>query len=685
MPALMLLQSLGEAVVARGLKGLMGFVPFGEQVYEIAKGTLDVYRRLQREAQMAIDAEEMLKATMEEVKSEAKRIANEIGREQNLTPEELIQLESYLTQAPIAARQSLRRPQDPSGTTIPISFDLKDPAQLASIFPKRAPLFQIGQQVPHSPSYVFSEILGSGGFGEVWLAKHNFLDQRRAFKFCLDAQARERLLRHEGEVVKRVMSVSKSVQNNEHGIVPLVDAYLEGETPWLAYEYVDGGDLASLVREKATLSPATRSRFFLRLLVDLAEVVGKLHRLPQPIIHRDLKPANILFQNNGESWVIRVTDFGISHVTAQQGLQQATVSTPSMNLGNTYRSAHTPIYASPQQKKGEKPNVLDDVFALGVIGYQLLLGDLTAERPSGKWRKNFLVHELPEQVFDILESCFDDDPTERPDDASHLADKLKKIVGTPSISKPDTQQMPLPNVPQSVELTTDKTLTPKTIPPLPKLKWYKVLVGKLRTPKRLVRSKPALLILVVVSLGLLLTLLYTSSRRSSYDLGFSYTKPPVPSSYDLYLKGYNAEFGKEGVQQNYGDALKFYRQSADMGNTSAMWSLGRLYENGNGSKRDYAEAFLWYRKAADGGDKDAMNSIGILYYEAKGFTKDTAQALNWYQKAADLGSGSAMHNIGLIYEFGDGIPKDTNTARKWYEKAANAGNEAAKERLKSLK
>ncbi|MGH7168834.1 MAG: protein kinase domain-containing protein, partial [Gemmataceae bacterium] len=210
------------------------------------------------------------------------------------------------------------------------------------------------------------------------------LDQCRAVKFCLDPAGRERLLRHEGEIVKRVMSESTRVKANEHGIVPLVDAYLEGESPWLAYEYVAGGDLAGLIRHLHWADGPRRAEQALVILRVLASIVGRFHRLSQPIVHRDLKPANILLTKDR---LLRITDFGISHVAAEQGIRQATISTPSLSLGETYRGAHTPIYASPQQKKGLKADVRDDVHALGIIGYQLLLADLSAERPAGKWRK----------------------------------------------------------------------------------------------------------------------------------------------------------------------------------------------------------------------------------------------------------------------------------------------------------
>jgi serine/threonine protein kinase len=428
---MMFLRCVGEALVAQGMRGLLGLAPFGEQIYDVAANVIERYRQARREQQVASDLQQVVQADMEQIRAQAHQIARDVGA--GRSEDEVRHIEAYLRQIPGVARQSLRRPQDPSGTTVPASLNLSDPIQLAGLLPRRAPRFRIDDVMPHAPQWRFVELLGSGGFGEVWLVRHTFLEQCRAVKFCLDPAGRERLLRHEGEIVKRVMSESTRVKPNEHGIVPLVDAYLEGESPWLAYEYVGGGDLAGLIRHLQRADGPRRAEQALVILRLLASIVGRFHRLSQPIVHRDLKPANILLTKDR---LLRITDFDISHVAAERGIRQATISTPSLSLGETYRGAHTPIYASPQQKKGLKADVRDDVHALGIIGYQLLLADLSAERPAGKWRKRVADCGLPDAVLDLLESCWDDDPEERPRDALALAEALASTHPTATVPKP---------------------------------------------------------------------------------------------------------------------------------------------------------------------------------------------------------------------------------------------------------
>jgi formylglycine-generating enzyme required for sulfatase activity len=133
---------------------------------------------------------------------------------------------------------------------------------------------------------------------------------------------------------------------------------------------------------------------------------------------------------------LRICDFGISQVAARKALELSHRSTPSLSLAPTLRGAHTPLYASPQQKLMKKPDVRDDVFALGVIWHQLLLGDLTRERPAGKWRKRVAGLEVDDALLDLLEECVDDDPDERPRDAAELAEWLASKPAPPPVISP---------------------------------------------------------------------------------------------------------------------------------------------------------------------------------------------------------------------------------------------------------
>jgi serine/threonine protein kinase len=136
--------------------------------------------------------------------------------------------------------------------------------------------------------WVLEEMIGIGGFGEVWKARHEYLQSQPAvaLKFCLDSSAVP-ALRNEAGVLDRVM------RHGRHpGIVRLLHTYLSADPPCLEYEYVEGGDLAGLIQELHARGEMTAERAT-RLALQLAEIVAHAHRADPAIVHGDLKPSKI--------------------------------------------------------------------------------------------------------------------------------------------------------------------------------------------------------------------------------------------------------------------------------------------------------------------------------------------------------------------------------------------------------
>jgi TPR repeat protein len=137
-------------------------------------------------------------------------------------------------------------------------------------------------------------------------------------------------------------------------------------------------------------------------------------------------------------------------------------------------------------------------------------------------------------------------------------------------------------------------------------------------------------------------------------------------------------------EQNFAEAMRWYRMAADQGHASAQVHVGNLYTDGEGVSQDYAEALNWYRKAADQGDHEALNNIGWFYLSGWGVPQDYGQALEWFRKAADKGNEVAQRNIAMIYLRGMGVTADKDEAIRWFKKAAAAGDEDSKDALKEL-
>jgi serine/threonine protein kinase len=237
-------------------------------------------------------------------------------------------------------------------------------------------------------------------------------------------------LRNEADLLSRVKS-----QGTHRGIVQLLHTYLRAETPCLEFEYVAGGDLSGLIAQWRQEPPPDRVAECTWLMHELADIMAFAHKLNPPIVHRDLKPANILLQPAGDGTVrVRVADFGIGGIAAQQTIEQATRGvTSGAILATVIRGAYTPLYASPQQMRGEPPNPRDDVYALGVIWYQLLIGDLRSGAPTGlDWADDLRASGMNEDMIRLLGSCVASQPHKRPADAKQLFD----LINTPRRLKP---------------------------------------------------------------------------------------------------------------------------------------------------------------------------------------------------------------------------------------------------------
>jgi clan AA aspartic protease (TIGR02281 family) len=102
-----------------------------------------------------------------------------------------------------------------------------------------------------------------------------------------------------------------------------------------------------------------------------------------------------------------------------------------------------------------------------------------------------------------------------------------------------------------------------------------------------------------------------------------------------------------------------------------------MYYYGQGVPQDYAEARKWYRKSAEQGYAFGQSRLGVIYYYGQGVPQDYAEARKWYRRAAEQGFAEAQYSLGLIYDGGLGVPQDYSEATKWYRKAAKQGNAEA--------
>ncbi|MCX6594785.1 MAG: tetratricopeptide repeat protein [Acidobacteria bacterium] len=128
--------------------------------------------------------------------------------------------------------------------------------------------------------------------------------------------------------------------------------------------------------------------------------------------------------------------------------------------------------------------------------------------------------------------------------------------------------------------------------------------------------------------------------------------------------------------------LQETRKAAERGDAKAQFSLGVMYDSGQGVPQDYAEALRWFRKAADQGHTSAQFNLGVMYANGQGVPENAAEGVRWYRKAADQGDALAQVELGRIYAEGQGVPQDYATAHMWLSLASAEFGEVffAKER-----
>jgi hypothetical protein len=251
--------------------------------------------------------------------------------------------------------------------------------------------------------YRIVALLGKGGMGEVYRADDLTLGQGVALKFLPDEAGRDEGLldrfRNEVRIARRVS------HPNVCRVYDVGD--VDGQT-FFTMEYVDGEDLASLLRRIGRLPPDKALDIARQLCAGLAAAHTK------GVLHRDLKPANIMLDGRGQ---VVITDFGLA------GLADDI-------RGNEIRSG-TPAYMSPEQLAGKEVSPRSDIYALGLVLYEVFTGkrafaeklagavhahgDRTPSRPSS------VVKDLDPIVEKVILRCLEAEPTARPATALAVA------------------------------------------------------------------------------------------------------------------------------------------------------------------------------------------------------------------------------------------------------------------------
>jgi tRNA A-37 threonylcarbamoyl transferase component Bud32 len=273
-------------------------------------------------------------------------------------------------------------------------------------------------------SYILVRPLGQGATGTVWRGVDRASGEPVAVKLL-----HESLLRQPKLVTRFVQERTILLMLRHRNVVRVRDLFSVGESLGLVMDLVPGGSLREHLREHHTV-PAGEAA---RLAAQVAAALAEAHELG--VVHRDLKPDNILLQTTDGRLETRLTDFGIARV-----LNTPALTTPNAVVG-------TPHYMSPEAFHGAPANPAADVYALGVLLYEMVSGrppydsdtvaDLMRRHLEGGPERR---PGIPDALWDVITSCMARKPRLRPSAAelvAELSDVARKASGAPALPRPE--------------------------------------------------------------------------------------------------------------------------------------------------------------------------------------------------------------------------------------------------------
>jgi hypothetical protein len=282
-----------------------------------------------------------------------------------------------------------------------------------------------------SGRYRLIEPLGAGAMGEVWRAEHLALRSQVAVKLLAPS-----LVRTPDALARFTREAQASAALRSPHVVQILDHGVDGETPFIVMELLEGETLAARLERELRLS-ATET---VRILSQVAKALTRAHEIN--IVHRDLKPENIFLVQNGDESVAKLLDFGIAKVDAVASASRTGTAEGAL-LG-------TPLYMSPEQARGARVDARSDLWSLAIIAFECLCGrppfgggslaELLVEILSGPLPVPSTVAPVPLAFDGWFEKAASRDPALRFGSAREMVDALgaalegapRLVIGTAS-------------------------------------------------------------------------------------------------------------------------------------------------------------------------------------------------------------------------------------------------------------
>ena len=277
-----------------------------------------------------------------------------------------------------------------------------------------------GLTIPGRQNWVLQSQLGTGAVGEVWLGTNVNTRIKHVFKFCFEPQ---RVMSIKREVV--LLRLLKESLGDREDIARVIDWELAAPPYYIEAEYTESGDLNTWAATQGGIDKVPLDTR-LELVAQTGVALSAAHSAG--VLHKDIKPTNILISKSkdGEWPRASLTDFGIGLLIDPEALRKrgitATGLTQTLMGSKSTSSSGTPLYMAPELLEGKPATPQSDIYSLGVLLYQMVIGDLSRALAPG-WEQDVSDELLRADIA----ACVSGVPEKRLADPAKLSERLRSI------------------------------------------------------------------------------------------------------------------------------------------------------------------------------------------------------------------------------------------------------------------